>query len=80
MTCAARNDALTATSGNHWKVRFARPIRELRSYAAIVLIIPGGSLIALSLWMFRHRTWLATRARRGLSSVWTAGVRLIFPR
>jgi hypothetical protein len=80
MTCAARNDALTAPSGNRWKVRLARPIRELRSYAAIVLIIPGGSLIALSLWMFRHRTWLAARARRGLAALLALGVGLIFPR
>jgi hypothetical protein len=80
MTCAARNDALTATSGNGWKVRLARPIRELRTYAAIALIIPGGSLIALSLWMFRHRTWLAARARRGLAALLASAVGLIFPR
>jgi hypothetical protein len=78
MTCAARNDALTATNGNRWKVRLA--IRELRSYAAIALIIPGGSLIALSLWMFRHRTWLAARARRGLAALLAFAVGLIFPR
>jgi len=71
---------LTATSGNHWKVRLARPMRELRSYAAIVLIIPGGSLIALSVWMFRHRTWLASRARRGLAALLVFTVGLIFPR
>ena len=83
VTCATRNDALTATRGSRWKVRLdrlARPIRELGWYAAIALILPGGNLIALSLWMLRHRTWLATRARQGLSAVWTAGVRLIFPR
>jgi hypothetical protein len=55
-------------------------MRELQSYAAIVLIIPGGSLIALSLWMFRHRTWLATRARRGLAALLAFAVGLIFPR
>jgi hypothetical protein len=80
MTCAARNDALTATSGNRWKVRLARPLRELRSYAALVLIVPGGSLIALSLWMFRHRTWLAARARRGLAALLAFAVGLTFPR
>jgi hypothetical protein len=57
----------------------ARRIRELGPYAATALLLPGGSLIALSLCMLRHRTWLAARARRGLSAVWTAGVRLIFP-
>jgi hypothetical protein len=69
-----------ATIGSCWKVRLAGPMRELGSYAAIALTLPGGNLIALSLWTLRHRAWLAARARRGLSAVWTAGVRLIFPR
>jgi len=68
------------TTGTSWTVRLARPIRELRSYAAIVLILPGGSLIALSLWMLRHRTWLAARARRGLAALLAFAVGLIFPR
>jgi hypothetical protein len=80
MTCTSRDDALTGTRGSRWKVRLAGPIRELGSYAAIALIPSGGNLIALSLWMLRHRTWFAARARRGLNAAWTAGVRLIFPR
>ena len=32
--------------------------RELGLYAAVALIVPGGSLIALLLWAFRHRGWL----------------------
>ena len=55
-------------------------VRGLRSYAAIVLMLPGGTLIALSLWMWRHRTWLAARARRGLAALLTFAVGLIFPR
>jgi hypothetical protein len=63
--------------GTSWRVRLARPIRELGSYAAIVLILPGGSLIALTLWMWRHHTWLATRARRGLAAILAFCVGLI---
>jgi len=57
-----------------------RALRGLRSYAGIVLILPGGSLIALFLWMLRHRTWLAARARRGLAALLAFAVGLIFPR
>ena len=57
-----------------------RSIRELGSYTAIVLLLPGGSLIALTMWMLRHRTWLAARARRGLAALLALGVGLIFPR
>jgi hypothetical protein len=54
-------------------------MRELGSYAAIVLMLPGGSLIALTLWMLRHRTWLAARTRRALSAMLAFCVGLIFP-
>ena len=33
--------------------------RELGLYAAVALIVPGGSLIVFLLWAFRHRGWLA---------------------
>ena len=72
-------DAL-ATRGSRWRVRLARSIRELGSYGAIALILPGGNLILLGLLMMQHRTWLAARARRGLREAWTAAVRLVFPR
>ena len=55
-------------------------VRELRSYAAIVLMLPGGTLIALCLWMWRHRTWLAARARRGPAALLAFAVGLVFPR
>jgi hypothetical protein len=54
-------------------------IRRLGSYPAIVLILPGGSLIALTLWIWRHRAWLASRARRGLAAMLAFWVGLIFP-
>ena len=63
-----------------WRARLPRPLRELGSYSAIALMLPGGSLIALSLWMLRHRTWLAVRTRRGLAATLAFCVGLIFPR
>jgi hypothetical protein len=76
----SRDDAVTATRGRRWRVRLARSIREFGSYGAIALILPGGSLISLCLWMLQHRTWLAARARRGLSAAWAATVRFVLPR
>ena len=35
--------------------RLGDSIRELGVYAAIALIVPGGSLIAVCVWAFRHR-------------------------
>jgi len=35
----------------------------------IELLLPGGSLIALSLWIFRHREELAARMRRALAGL-----------
>jgi hypothetical protein len=73
-------DALTATQGSRWRVRLARAIRELGSYGAMAFILPGGNLTLLALFMLQHRTWLAARARRGLSAAWAATVRFVFPR
>jgi len=39
--------------------RMARGIALLRSlgpYAALELVLPGGSLLALLLWLYRHRS------------------------
>jgi hypothetical protein len=51
----------------NWMNRLAAPVRGLGPYAAIELLLPGGSLIALSLWAIRHRAWIATRLRDGLA-------------
>jgi len=46
-----------------WIIRLASWLRALGPYAAIELLVPGGSLIVLSMWAIRHRAWLAARAR-----------------
>ncbi|HEY0340128.1 MAG TPA: hypothetical protein VGC34_04925 [Steroidobacteraceae bacterium] len=51
---------------NNWKARLAGSLRALGPYAAIELLLPGGSLIALSVWAVRNRSSIAARARRVL--------------
>lgn len=40
--------------------------RELGPYAAIALLLPGGTLIVISLWVLQRRPWYFARVRRGL--------------
>jgi hypothetical protein len=74
-----REDGVTAKSPSWW-VRLRHSIRALMPYAAIVLILPGGGVIPLAVWVWRHRSWLAARARRGLTALVALAVGLIFPR
>jgi len=48
----------------NWIGRFATALRKLGPYAVIGLLVPGGTLILVSLWAFRHRPWFAARASR----------------
>lgn len=53
---------------NGWKGRLVRFVRVLGPYAAIELLLPGGSLIALCLWLYkthRKKPLLGSSARRG---------------
>jgi hypothetical protein len=43
-----------------WRVA---QVRALGPYLAVELILPGGSLLALLLWLYRHR--LALRRHEG---------------
>jgi hypothetical protein len=54
-------------------------MRKLGGYAAVALIVPGGSLIALFLWAFQQRGWLTPRTWRALFAVVALGTGLIFP-
>ena len=37
-----------------WAVRAAAGLREIGPYAAIEILLPGGSLFALLLWLYRR--------------------------
>ena len=59
--------------------RLAHTVRELGPYTAIGLILPGGSLIALAAWAFRHRPLVTAHLGRLLVMVAAFGVALILP-
>jgi hypothetical protein len=54
---------------SNWRRLLPGPLRALGPYAVIELVLPGGSLIALLLWAFRHRIWLAERGRQTLAAM-----------
>jgi HAMP domain-containing protein len=51
----------------NWMNRLAGALRLLGLYGVIGLVVPGGSLVVLSLWAFRHRSSLATWARHAFA-------------
>jgi len=53
----------------NWIVRLAGALRALGPYAAIELLIPGGTLIALAVWAYRNRQSLLARVRRASSAL-----------
>jgi len=57
----------------------ATTVRELGPYAALALILPGGTLIALGLWTVQHRARIAASLPRLLVIVAAVGVALIMP-
>jgi hypothetical protein len=50
-----------------WLGRIGRSVRGVGPYAAVELILPGGSLIVLLILAVRHREALIARVRRALS-------------
>ena len=70
------NPRITAATGGGW---LAKALRELGPYAAIALVLPGGSLIALAAWAFRHRPVVSAALRRAWVMVAVFGVALILP-
>jgi len=54
-------------------------MRELGPYAAIALVVPGGSLIALSVWVVQRRASTVTDLRRSFAMAAVVAVALIFP-
>ena len=58
----------------NWIVRLAGAVRALGPYAAIELLVPGGTLIALAVWAYRNRQSLVARARRVSSRPQASGL------
>jgi hypothetical protein len=46
---------------NAWIARLPALLRGLGPYAAIELLLPGGSLVALLIWLYRHRANIGAR-------------------
>jgi hypothetical protein len=60
-----------------WRERIVRFLRVLGPYAAIELLLPGGSLIALLFWLYqsqRKRAWLPQSAWRKNRATRMSGV------
>jgi len=53
----------------NWISGVTTALRELGPYAAIALLLPGGTLIVVSLWILHHRPWLFAQVRRGFAIV-----------
>jgi hypothetical protein len=52
---------------NKWVGRLVRSVRGVGPYAAVELILPGGTLIVLLILAVRHRKVLLARARAALA-------------
>jgi hypothetical protein len=48
------NQAAIGTSITEWLYRLVGRVGEFGPYLAIELILPGGSLLALFLWLYRR--------------------------
>jgi hypothetical protein len=46
---------MTLRKLNHHALAIATKLRQIAPYAAIELILPGGSLMALMLWLYRRK-------------------------
>ncbi len=45
-----------------WKSRSKAAMLELGPYAAAAILVPGGTLVAGLVWLYRHRKTPATRS------------------
>ena len=46
-----------------WMARLGAILRQLGPYAAIEILLPGGTLMALLLWLYRRSVYVRARAR-----------------
>ena len=52
---ATQQGLLGHIAGSGWVARIAALLRQVGPYAAIELLLPGGSLLALALWLYRRQ-------------------------
>lgn len=71
--------AKTVATPADGRSRLANSFRELGPYAAIALILPGGSLIALALLSRRHGAGFTPWLGRGVVLVAVVAVSIILP-
>jgi hypothetical protein len=62
LQCIVRSPLGKRTLGAWTMVAFAR-LKDLAPYAMIELLLPGGSVLALTLWFYRRRKRMPTLAR-----------------
>ena len=53
------------------KNRFSAQLRAYGPYAAIGMVVPGGSLVLLGIWVHRHRSAIVAKTQR-ISAALTA--------
>ena len=46
---------------------FLQTARSASPYLAVEVLLPGGTLIALAMWAYRHRAELGERRRRWIA-------------
>jgi len=59
---------------NLWFARLPALLRSVGPYAAIELLLPGGSIIALLIWLFRQRANVGAQAWDARALARTAAV------
>jgi hypothetical protein len=52
-----------------WLTRIANGLRAIGPYAAIEIVLPGGTLFALLLWLYRRNDRTMLKARRSLRRI-----------
>jgi len=67
--CSAYRQLMILVTRVKWMGGVALALRELVPYAAMALLLPGGTLIVTSLWILRLRPWFFAHLRRGLAIV-----------
>lgn len=73
-----RRDAMIGRLFNS-PARLSGSMRKLGAYAAVALLVPGGSIIAFVMWASQHRGWFTPRAWRAVFTVIALGTGLIVP-